>query len=59
MIPDLLGGGNVLMIGRVLYDEFNSNHDWPVAAAVAIALLILLVIPMMFYQHAQSRQINN
>jgi putrescine transport system permease protein len=47
------------MIGRVLYDEFNSNHDWPVAAAVAIALLILLVIPMMLYQHAQSRQINN
>ena len=59
VIPDLLGGGNVLMIGRVLYDEFNSNHDWPVAAAVAIALLILLVIPMMLYQHAQSRQINN
>ncbi len=56
VIPDLLGGGNVLMIGRVLYNEFNSNHDWPVAAAVAIVLLLVLVIPMMIYQHVQSRE---
>ncbi len=56
VIPDLLGGGNVLMIGRVLYNEFNSNHDWPVAAAVAIVLLLILVIPMMLYQHIQSKQ---
>ncbi|MGR3914175.1 MAG: ABC transporter permease subunit [Gammaproteobacteria bacterium] len=54
VIPDLLGGGNVLMIGKVLYGEFNSNHDWPVAAAVAIALLVVLVAPMMLYQHFQS-----
>ncbi len=54
VIPDLLGGGNVLMIGRVLYNEFNANHDWPVAAAVAIVLLLVLVIPMMIYQHIQS-----
>ncbi|MGR3984357.1 MAG: ABC transporter permease subunit [Gammaproteobacteria bacterium] len=54
VIPDLLGGGNVLMIGKVLYAEFNSNHDWPVAAAVAIALLVVLVAPMMLYQHFQS-----
>ena len=50
VIPDLLGGGNSLMIGKVLYNEFNNNHDWPVASAVAIALLILLVLPMMLYQ---------
>ena len=56
VIPDLLGGGNVLMIGRVLYDEFNANHDWPVASAVAIVLLLVLVIPMMLYQHIQSKQ---
>lgn len=56
VIPDLLGGGNVLMIGRVLYNEFNANHDWPVASAVAIALLLVLVIPMMLYQHIQSKQ---
>ena len=55
VIPDLLGGGNVLMIGRVLYNEFNSNHDWPVAAAVAIVLLLVLVIPMMLYQHIQAK----
>ncbi len=55
VIPDLLGGGNVLMIGRVLFGEFHSNHDWPVASAVAIALLVLLVVPMMLYQHIQGK----
>jgi len=54
VIPDLLGGGNVLMIGRVLYTEFNSNHDWPVASAVAIALLVVLVVPMMLYHKVQA-----
>jgi putrescine transport system permease protein len=56
VIPDLLGGGNVLMIGRVLYNEFNANIDWPVASAVAIALLLVLVLPMMLYQHIQSQE---
>jgi putrescine transport system permease protein len=56
VIPDLLGGGNVLMIGRVLYSEFNSNVDWPVASAVAIALLLALVLPMMLYQHMQGKE---
>ena len=59
VIPDLLGGGNVLMIGKVLYSEFNSNHDWPVAAAVAVALLVVLVAPMMLYQHFQSGRDEN
>ena len=56
VIPDLLGGGNVLMIGRVLYSEFNSNVDWPVASAVAIALVLALVLPMMLYQHMQGKE---
>ncbi|MBT8434714.1 MAG: ABC transporter permease subunit [Gammaproteobacteria bacterium] len=56
VIPDLLGGGNVLMIGRVLYNEFNANIDWPVASAVAIALLLVLVLPMMLYQHVQGKE---
>ena len=56
VIPDLLGGGNVLMIGRVLFNEFNSNNDWPVASAVAMALLLLLVVPMMIYQHIQGKE---
>ena len=55
VIPDLLGGGNVNMIGRVLYNEFHANTDWPVASAVAIALLILLVVPMMLYQRVQAK----
>jgi len=59
VIPDLLGGGNVLMIGRVLYNEFNANIDWPVASAVAIALLLLLVLPMMLYQHIQGKETEN
>ncbi len=55
VIPDLLGGGNVLMIGRLLYNEFAANTDWPVASAVAIVLLILLVLPMTIYQYYQGK----
>ncbi|WP_233493311.1 ABC transporter permease subunit [Ruegeria atlantica] len=55
VIPDLLGGGNVQMIGRVLYNEFSRNSDWPVAAAVAIVLLIILVLPIMVFQHYQGK----
>ncbi len=57
VIPSLLGGGNVLMIGHLLYSEFAANVDWPVASAVAIALVILLVLPMMLYQHIQAKQV--
>lgn len=57
VIPDLLGGGNVLMIGRVLYSEFTANFDWPVASAVAIALLLVLVLPMMLYQRIQAQEV--
>ncbi|HVA15225.1 MAG TPA: ABC transporter permease subunit [Stellaceae bacterium] len=46
IIPDLLGGPNTLMIGHVLWDEFFTNRDWPVASAVAVAMLVLLVLPM-------------
>jgi putrescine transport system permease protein len=56
VIPDLLGGGNVLMIGRILSDEFNANSDWPLASAVAIVLLIVLVLPMVLYQRIQARE---
>lgn len=57
VIPDLLGGGNVLMIGRVLSNEFNANHDWPTASAVAVVLLFVLVLPMMLYQRVQSKEV--
>lgn len=47
VIPDLLGGPDTLMIGKVLWDEFFTNRDWPVASSVAVAMLVLLVGPMM------------
>ena len=55
VIPDLLGGGNVQMIGRVLFNEFSRNTDWPVASAVAIAMLFLLVFPIIIFQHYQGK----
>jgi putrescine transport system permease protein len=56
VIPALLGGPNALMIGRILWDEFFSNRAWPVASAVAILLLLLLVPFMMWYQSIQARE---
>jgi putrescine transport system permease protein len=55
-IPALLGGADTLMIGRVLWDEFFSSRDWPVASAVSIVLLLLLVVPIMWFQRVESRQ---
>ena len=59
VIPTLLGGPNNLMIGRVLWDEFFSNRDWPVAAAVSIAFLIFLVGPIALYQHYSGKQMDS
>ena len=56
VIPALLGGPDTLMIGRVMWDEFFSSRDWPVASAVAIVMLILVVIPIMWLQSVQNRQ---
>ena len=55
VIPDLLGGPDTLMIGKVLWDEFFINRDWPVASAVAIAMLVLLVAPIALAQRALGR----
>ena len=55
VIPRLLGGTNSLMIGRVLWDEYFSNRNWPVASAVAIALLLVLVVPIMIFQRYQAQ----
>ncbi len=57
VIPALLGGPDNLMIGRVLWDEFFGNRDWPVASAVAIAFLVLLVGPIALYQHYSAKQL--
>jgi len=56
VIPELLGGPDTLMIGRVLWNEFFANRDWPMASAVAIALLLFLVVPMMIFQYYQGKQ---
>ena len=57
VIPDLLGGTRTLMIGKVLWDEFFTNTDWPLASAVAISLLVLLVGPIMLFQRHQARSL--
>lgn len=55
VIPELLGGPDTLMIGRVLWNEFFSNRDWPVASAVAIAMLVAVVAPIMILKSVQAR----
>ncbi|RUM07234.1 ABC transporter permease subunit [Rhizobium chutanense] len=55
VIPDLLGGSQTLMIGKTLWNEFNANRDWPVSSAVATILLMILVIPIVFFQNAQAK----
>ena len=55
VIPYLLGGPDSLLIGRVLFDEFFVNRDWPLASAVAIVMLLLLILPIMLLQRYQAR----
>ena len=59
VIPYLLGGGESLLIGRVLFDEFFVNRDWPLASSVAIVLLLILVVPIMLLQRYQARDAEN
>jgi len=55
VIPYLLGGPESLLIGRVLFDEFFVNRDWPLASSVAIVLLLLLVVPIVFMQRNEAK----
>jgi putrescine transport system permease protein len=54
VIPDLLGGSDTLMIGRTIWDEFSSARNWPGAAALAIIMLAILIVPIAIYQRTQS-----
>jgi putrescine transport system permease protein len=54
VIPELLGGPSTLMIGRVLWDEFFSNNDWPMAAAVAVVMILLILVPMAILNKAEA-----
>ncbi|WP_299281331.1 ABC transporter permease subunit [uncultured Tateyamaria sp.] len=56
VIPSLLGGSSTLMIGKVLFEEFFSNRDWPVASAVAVILLLILIVPIVLFQRNEQRQ---
>ncbi len=56
VIPALLGGSETLMIGKVLFEEFFSNRDWPVASAVAVILLLILVVPIVLFQRNELLQ---
>jgi len=59
VIPTLLGRPDQLMIGRVLSDEFFENRDWPVASAVAILILLLLIVPILLFQRVERRQLES
>ena len=59
VIPEMLGGADTLMIGRVLWQEFFNNRDWPVASAVAIVMLVLLIVPIMIFHRYQSKEMES
>lgn len=59
VIPELLGGPDTLMIGKVLWQEFFNNRDWPVASALAIVMLALLAVPITLFHRYQSREMEN
>ncbi|MFT3859294.1 MAG: ABC transporter permease subunit [Aquabacterium sp.] len=54
VIPELLGGPQTLMIGRVLWDEFFANNDWPMASSVAVVMILLILVPLALFNKAQS-----
>ena len=56
VIPDLLGGSDTLMIGKTLWSEFFNNRDWPIASAVAVILLLILVVPIVIFQNFEARR---
>ena len=54
VIPELLGGPQTLMIGRVMWDEFFSNNDWPMASAVAVVMVLLIIVPLAIFNKYQA-----
>jgi len=59
VIPELLGGANSLMIGRVMWDEYFVNTDWPTAAAATGVMVLLLLLPMAWFQRIQKRELQS
>lgn len=58
VIPEMLGGANTLMMGRVMWTEFFNNADWPMAAAVTCVMVMMLLVPLVVFQHSQARQLH-
>jgi putrescine transport system permease protein len=59
VIPELLGGSNNLMIGRVMWDDFFVNTDWPSAAAATVVMVLLLLLPLAWFQRIQQREMGH
>ena len=57
VIPELLGGPETLMIGRVLMDEFFANNDWPIAATVAVVMILLIIVPLALFNKYQAENV--
>lgn len=57
VIPEMLGGADTLMMGRVMWTEFFNNADWPMAAAVTCVMVLLLVVPLVVFQYNQVKQL--
>ncbi|WP_213878394.1 ABC transporter permease subunit [Pseudomonas sp. dw_358] len=57
VIPELLGGPETLMIGRVLWQEFFNNRDWPVASALAVVMLVILIVPIVLFNRSQAKEL--
>ena len=54
VIPELLGGPETLMIGRVMWDEFFANNDWPMASTVAVVMVLLIIVPLALFDRYQA-----
>ncbi|WP_108127217.1 ABC transporter permease subunit [Saccharospirillum mangrovi] len=59
VIPELLGGAETVMIGKVLWQEFFNNRDWPVASALAILMLLILIVPIVLFHRYQNKELNS
>ena len=57
VIPEMLGGPETLMIGKVLWQEFFNNRDWPVASALAVVMLAVLIIPIILFNRNQAKEL--
>jgi putrescine transport system permease protein len=57
VIPSLLGGADTIMIGKILWNEFFTNHDWPLAAALVVTLFVFLVIPIVIFQRVLNKDL--